>query len=74
MADTFTLIAARRGLYMSKRTKVVTRQGVAPKRVLLSFVKQQIVHVEEDELVMFDSNNAETLDYISLVKDFYLKY
>lgn len=74
MADTFTLIAARRGLYMSKRTKVITRQGVAPKRVLLSFVKQQIVHVEEDELVMFDSNNAETLDYISLVKDFYLKY
>jgi tRNA1Val (adenine37-N6)-methyltransferase len=73
MADTFISVAAKNGLYLCKRTNVVTRKGNLPKRVLLSLCKQVKVCVT-DELVMFDELNNETSGYISIVRDFYLKY
>jgi tRNA1Val (adenine37-N6)-methyltransferase len=73
MADTFISVAAKNGLYLCKRTNVVTRKGNLPKRVLLSLCKQVKVCVT-DELVMFDELNNETSEYISIVRDFYLKY
>lgn len=73
MADTFISVAAKNGLYLCKRTNVVTRKGNLPKRVLLSLCKQVKVCVT-DELVMFDELNNETSEYIYLVRDFYLKY
>lgn len=72
MADTFISVAAKNGLYLCKRTNVVTRKGNLPKRVLLSLCKQVKVCVT-DELVMFDELNNETSEYISIVRDFYLK-
>lgn len=74
MANAFILIAAKRGLYLSRRTNVITREGVTPKRVLLELAKRQITVAEENSLIMFDSDNKETLEYTILVKDFYLKY
>lgn len=73
MADTFISVAAKNGLYLCKRTNVVTRKGNLPKRVLLSLCKQVKVCLT-DELVMFDELNNETYEYISIVRDFYLKY
>jgi tRNA1Val (adenine37-N6)-methyltransferase len=73
MVDTFISVAAKNGLYLCKRTNVVTRKGNLPKRVLLSLCKQVKVCVT-DELVMFDELNNETSEYISIVRDFYLKY
>ena len=73
MGDTFISVAAKNGLYLCKRTNVVTRKGNLPKRVLLSLSKQVKVCVT-DELVMFDELNNETSEYIYLVRDFYLKY
>lgn len=73
MADTFISVAAKNGLYLCKRTNVVTRKGNLPKRVLLSLCKQVKVCLT-DELVMFDELNNETSEYISIVRDFYLKY
>ena len=73
MGDIFISVAAKNGLYLCKRTNVVTRKGNLPKRVLLSLSKQVKVCVT-DELVMFDELNNETSEYIYLVRDFYLKY
>ena len=73
MADTFISVAAKNGLYLCKRTNVVTRKGNQPKRVLLSLRKQVKVCIT-DELVMFDELNNQTPEYIYIVRDFYLKY
>lgn len=73
-ATAFVTIAAKRELYLCRRTNVVTKEGNVPKRVLLAFRKQQLLSFKEDELVMFDADNRETVEYIGLVKDFYLKY
>lgn len=69
----FTKCAAAQGLYLCLRTDVITAPGKQPKRSLLAFGKQK-TELRTDVLAMCGSDGKETLDYINLVKDFYLKY
>lgn len=65
-------IAGEYGLYPSRITRVVTRPGLPPKRVLVEFRKTTQI-CEETELVVELDRHVYSEDYISLTKDFYLK-
>lgn len=65
--------AERVGLYLSRRTDVITRPGIPPKRVLLEFVRKQ-VPLLADELVVELARHCYSKEYISLTKEFYLKF
>ena len=61
------------GLYLVRRTDVVTVIGHEPKRSLLAFGRVY-VQPEMDVLNIRDEGGNESAEYIELVKDFYLKY
>ena len=61
------------GLYLVRRTDVVTAPGRNPKRSLLAF-SSTAAQLETDVLAIRDENGNESVDYINLVRDFYLKY
>ena len=65
-------IAEEYGLYPSRITRVVTRPGLSPKRVLVEFRKTTQI-CEETELVVELDRHVYSEDYIALTKDFYLK-
>ena len=65
-------IAEEYGLYSSRITRVVTRPGLPPKRVLVEF-RKTIRICEETELVVELDRHVYSEDYIALTKDFYLK-
>ena len=69
----FVRCALNRGLYLIKRTDVVTAQGRSPKRSLLAFSNTESQLVTNILAIRDDSGN-ESADYINLVKDFYLNY
>ena len=70
---TFTGCASIAGLYLSRRTDVVTVPGKEPKRSLLAFGKK-ISEPHSDTLFICDSDKKETSEYINYVNDFYLKF
>lgn len=59
-------------LYPSRHTAVITRPGLAPKRALIEFQKQQ-KKCHKDELTIEIDRHVYSEDYINLTKDFYLK-
>ena len=71
--DEFVRCALTAGLYLARRTDVVTVQGREPKRSLLSF---STVHTQPqtDVLNMREADGNESAEYVNLVRDFYLKY
>lgn len=71
--DVFVKCAVNAGLYMNSRTNVVTVPGKAPKRSLVTFGKRYMPLLNY-ELSVYDSNGKESLEYIGLVREFYLKY
>lgn len=71
LMGSFTTSAAERHLYASRRTDVLTKPGVLPKRVLLTFSKS-IRACETDSLVIESSPRVYSSEFIRLVKDFYL--
>ena len=71
--DVFAKCSALVGLYMSRRTDVVTAPGKLPKRSLVTFGKQ-CVELQKELLAMSGPDGNETAEYVELVKDFYLKY
>lgn len=73
MAETFISSAFSTGLRLSRRTDVVTVAGKAPKRSLVEF-SMNPADCENTLLEMVDKDGEETSDYVSLVKEFYLKY
>lgn len=71
--EEFVRRAQTGGLYMSKRTDVMTSRCNNPKRSLLTF-SSVVVQPVTDVLRMRDDTGEETSDYINLVKDFYLRF
>lgn len=61
------------GLYPSRRTDVITRPGIPPKRVLLEFTRVQMPFLT-DELVIELGRHCYSEEYVSLTKEFYLKF
>lgn len=71
LMGSFTTSAAGRHLYASRRTDVLTKPGVLPKRVLLTFVRS-VRPCETDSLVIESSPRVYSPEFVRLVKDFYL--
>lgn len=71
--ETFARCSAPEGLYMSRRTDVVTVPGKQPKRSLVTF-GLKCVELETDLLAISGPDGKETAEYVEIVKDFYLKY
>ena len=70
--DELLRIAEEKGLYPSRITRVITRPGLPPKRVLVEFRKTTQI-CEETELVVELDRHVYSKDYIALTKNFYLK-
>ena len=73
LVETFAKCASTAGLFMCRKTDVVTAPGKTPKRSLVSFSKTCLT-LETDVLQMCGSDGKATPEYINLVRDFYLKY
>ena len=71
--DAFVRCSALEGLYMSRRTDVVTAPGKQPKRSLVAFCNH-CGDLITDTLAISGQDGKETAGYVELVKDFYLKY
>ena len=69
----FTKCAALAGLYLCRRTDLVTAPGKTPKRSLLASRKQSD-ELQSDTLSICGPDGKETSEYVNLVNDFYLKY
>ncbi|MBO7050722.1 MAG: methyltransferase [Bacteroidaceae bacterium] len=69
----FTKCAALAGLYLCRRTDLVTAPGKTPKRSLLASGKQSD-ELQSDTLSICGPDGKETSEYVNLVNDFYLKY
>lgn len=71
LIGSFTTSAAERHLYASRRTDVLTKPGVPPKRVLLTFCRS-VRACDTDNLVIESSPRTYSPEFIQLIKDFYL--
>ena len=71
--EPFVRCAATQGLDLCMRTDVLTAPGKTPKRSLLAFSKS-CPTLETNILEICGPRGGETPEYISLVKDFYLKF
>ena len=69
--DVFVKCAAVEGLFMCRRTDVVTAQGKVPKRSLVAFGKQSVI-LQTDVLTICGLDGKETQEYIDIVREFYL--
>ena len=65
-------VADEKGLYPSRQTRVITRPGLSPKRILMEFRKISTVF-QPDELVIELERHVYSEEYIALTKEFYLK-
>ena len=59
------------GLYPVNTLRIKTVQRKAPSRIIVTFVAGNRVDNEEDSLVIMEKGSY-TMQYLSLVKDFYL--
>ena len=73
LADEFVLISAKNGLYLCRRCSVITKEGNPPKRELMQFCRT-IKPAISEKLIMTGAEGNESEYYVSLVKDFYLRY
>jgi len=65
-------VADEKRLYPSRQTRVITRPGLSPKRILMEFRKISTVF-QPDELVIELERHVYSEEYIALTKEFYLK-
>ena len=65
-------IADAHGLYLSRVTRVYSKECKPVRRVLLSWTKQADSIVREDRLVLENAEGGRSTQYQELAKDFYL--
>ena len=70
--DLLIQTAYAQGLYPSRKTAVITRPGLSPKRILMEFQKTKEAF-QPDELIIELERHVYSEGYIALTKDFYLK-
>ena len=70
--DLLIQTAYTQGLYPSRKTTVITRPGLSPKRILMEFQKTKEAF-QPDELIIELERHVYSEGYIALTKDFYLK-
>jgi len=72
-AAVFETLAAENGLYCKRRTKVKGTSESAIKRILMEF-SQSKTAIRENELVIELARHQYSPEYITLTRDFYLKF
>ncbi len=68
-------LAAAADLFLTHVTRVYSKEGKKPKRVLLAFqlkIEDLRLKIEEDSLVLEDEKGGRSLPYQDLCRDFYL--
>ena len=66
--------AAQHGLFEVRHTVVYPKRDGKPKRVLLSFARNQDFKEERNALCIEEAPRAYTPEFVALVKDFYLQF
>lgn len=69
--SSFLPLAEIHGLFLTRRTDVVTREGKTPKRVLLE-LRRQPCFIHRDTLVLTSPDNKRSEEYARLCREFYL--
>ena len=69
----FVRLCALQHLHLCRKTAVISREGLAPIRALLSF-SNQILPLLQDSLTIRDVDGQFTAQYKQLTADFYLKF
>ena len=75
-ADAYTSFVSsclREGLHLQRVLWVHTKPDIPAKRVLMTFVKQAVDETEQEHLTVEVSRHVYSPEYVSLLKDFYLK-
>lgn len=70
--DLLIQTAGIQGLFLSRQTTVITRPGLAPKRILMEFQKTRGTF-QTDEIIIELERHRYSEAYIALTKEFYLK-
>jgi len=70
MSQDLDFIIASKGLFINRRTDVVTVEGQPPKRFLTSFSQKRTTPYLNKILTLEEANHCKTDDYKSLTKDF----
>ena len=60
-------------LFCIEHCAVITKTGKPPQRVILTFSKQETPRINS-QIIIYDENNHYHQDFITLTKDFYLKF
>lgn len=71
-APDFIAEATRQGLYLHCQVWVHTKPGAEPKRVLMTFKKEEIVSAEVGHLTIELERHVYAPEFLALVKDYYL--
>jgi len=69
----FVRLCALQHLHLCRKTAVISREGLAPIRALLSF-SNQILPLQQESLTIRDLDGKFTSQYIQLTSDFYLNF
>lgn len=69
----FVRLCALQHLHLCRKTAVISREGLAPIRALLSF-SNKILPLMQDSLTIRDVDGQFTAQYKQLTADFYLKF
>jgi len=70
----FILKASEKGLYCTRQTKVLSKPGREPKRLLLEFMKIKKPLVEQEIIIELNKRHEYSDAYKNLTKDFYLAF
>ena len=73
-SDRFIALAEKQGLYLNKKCNVCPNPNKKSKRVLLEFSFKQNEILNEELIIETETRHQYTPEYISLTKDFYLKF
>ncbi|UDW83218.1 tRNA1(Val) (adenine(37)-N6)-methyltransferase [Pasteurella canis] len=60
-------------LYCTQYCEVITKQGKSPQRLLLTFSTQSHV-TQKSQIMIYDKNNQYHPDFMTLTREFYLKF
>lgn len=72
-ATRFVTSAAGHGLYLSRRTDLITREGKMPKRALLELTPRDTLRPAHDTLILTGTDGRRSEAYEQLCRDFYLR-
>jgi tRNA1Val (adenine37-N6)-methyltransferase len=73
-ANQFIELASEQNLFLNRRCLVKPNSNKAPKRVLMEFCFTKTKTLEETLTIETENRHEYTKEYISLSKDFYLKF